>query len=214
MYLNRNYKLLIVDNFSEDLMFCLQTNNKYNLLMKKRIMFKVPAMIAMGIILLTVASCSSTSPTTGNSGTAPTNTTGLIVSAVTTTAGGNYAPRNVVAIWVENNSGTFIKSLTIYAAERTGYLTKWQTASNGSTTDARTGATQSNFGTVYGTWNGTDTKGAIVADGTYKVCMELTDKNSTGNFSSFTFIKGATTSIQTPANTSSFSSVTVKWMPL
>jgi len=44
--------------------------------------------------------------------------------------------------------------------------------------------------------------------------MELTDKNGTGNFSSFTFTKGTATSTQTPANTSSFSSVTIKWMPL
>lgn len=182
--------------------------------MKKRMMFKIPAMIVMGIILVTGASCSSTSPTTGNSGTVPTNTTGLIVSAVTSTAGGNYAPRNVVAIWVENSSGTFVKSLTVYAAARAADLTKWAASSGGSTTDARTGATQSNFGTVYGTWNGTNTSGAVVADGTYKVCMELTDKNGTGNFSSFTFTKGATTSTQTPANTSSFSSVTIKWMPL
>jgi len=182
--------------------------------MKMRIMFKIPVMIVMGIILVTGTSCSSTSPTMGSSGTVPANTTGLIVSAVTSTAGGNYAPRNVVAIWVENSSGTFVKSLTVYAAARRSDLTKWTTASGGNTTDATTGATQSNFGTVYGTWNGTNTSGAVVPDGTYKVCMELTDKNGTGNFSSFSFTKGSTTSTLTPVNTSSFSSVTIKWMPL
>jgi len=177
-------------------------------------MFKIPMMIVIGTILVIGASCSSTSPTTGNSGIVPTNTTGLIVSAVTSTAGGGFAPRNVVAIWVENSSGTFVKSLTVYASTRKYDLTKWSTASTGNTTDATTGATQSSFGTIYGTWNGTDTKGAVVADGTYKVCMELSDKDDTGNFSSFTFTKGTATSTQTPANTSSFSSVTIKWMPL
>jgi len=55
-------------------------------------------------------------------------------------------------IWQYNiTAGTFIKSLTIYAAARKADLTKWATASDGNTTDATTGATQSNFGTVYGT---------------------------------------------------------------
>ncbi len=44
----------------------------------------------------------------------------------------------------------------------------------------------------------------LVADGAYKVCMELTDKNGTGNYSLYPFTIGAIASTQTPANTSSF----------
>jgi len=39
----------------------------------------------------------------------------LAVSVTTSSTGGNYAPRNIVAIWVEDNSGKFVKTLLAYA---------------------------------------------------------------------------------------------------
>ena len=56
--------------------------------------------------------------------------------------------------------------------------------------------------------------GTIVEDGEYKVWMELTDKNATGNYSSFTFNKSTTPEIFQPANVPSFSSITITWEPL
>ena len=150
--------------------------------------------------------CNTTNP--------PTATSGLIVSTVTSGTGGSYAPKNVVAIWIENSSGTFIKSLTVYAAERKYDLTNWGSSSNENTTDAVTGATRSGFGTISGVWDGTDVKGNVVPDGTYNVCMELTDKSTTGNFSTFSFTKGATAQTLTPANVPSFSNISIKWLPL
>jgi hypothetical protein len=162
------------------------------------------------LILAIFASCSS-----GSSTPAPvTATTGLFVSVATSTAGGNYTPRNVVAIWVENSAGTFVKTLTVYAQAREYDLTHWSASSGGNKVDAITGATQNSFGTIKANWNGTDTSGKVVADGTYKVCMELTDKSSTGNFSSFQFTKGTATATLTPANVQSFSSISLKWIPL
>ena len=39
--------------------------------------------------------------------------------AVTTTPGtGNYAPRNVVAVWVEDNNGAFVKTIGRWANTR------------------------------------------------------------------------------------------------
>lgn len=50
-------------------------------------------------------------------------------------------------------------------------------------------------------------------DGVYKVRMELTDKNATGNFSTFTFTKGPQGVTLTPANVPSFSSISITWEP-
>ena len=165
--------------------------------------------LILGIIITFSFGCTTSNPPTG-----PTNKTGLIVSTVTSSAGGPYAPNHVVAIWVENSAGSFVKTLTVYAQARSYDLTNWESISGGNSVDAVTGATQSSHGTIYGSWNGTDTKGVVVPDGTYRLCLELTDKSSAGNFSFFTFTKGAGAETLTPSNVPSFSSISIKWVPL
>ncbi|MEI8084714.1 MAG: hypothetical protein WCG93_00730 [Paludibacter sp.] len=135
------------------------------------------------------------------------------ISTATSTAGGNYAPNHVLAFWIENNSGVFVKSLLVFAAARKADLTYWIYNSTGNTTNATTGATQSIYATRTCSWNGTNVSGAIVEDGTYRICMELTDRNGTGNFSYFNFTKGAVAQTQAPANVSSFSNISLKWTP-
>jgi len=140
----------------------------------------------------------------------------LSVSVTTSTAGGTYAPRNVLAIWIEDNSGKFVKTLLAYANTRMTHLNTWQASSLAAgqefnKTDATSGATQSSHGTRACTWNGTDYSGKLMANGDYKVRMELTDKNATGNIASYTFTKGATAQKLTPADVPSFSSVTINW---
>lgn len=142
----------------------------------------------------------------------------LTVTTTTSSAGGNYSPRNIVAIWVEDESGNFVKTLLAYAQNRKTHLNTWQssTAAAGSeynTVDAFTGATKSSHAERSCTWNATDIHGNIVADGNYKLWMELTDKNNTGNFSSFPFTKGDVAENQTPANVPSFSSISIDWNP-
>lgn len=158
--------------------------------------------------------CNTPNDPINNTGNQTVPSTGLYVTAITSTAGGNYSPRNIVAIWVTDNSGKFVKTLTFYAAQRKTDLTNWVAASGFNTTDAVTGATRTSFGTITAKWNGTNTSGTVVADGTYNVCMELTDKGGTGNYSQFAFTKGASELNFTPANVSSFSSISIKWMPL
>lgn len=143
----------------------------------------------------------------------------LTVTATTSSAGGNYAPKNIVAIWVEDNQGNFVKTLLAYAQNRKTHLNTWEasTTAAGSpfnTVDAITGATKSSHATRTCTWNGTDVNGTLVADGTYRIRMELTDKNNTGNFSTFTFTKGLAPENQTPANVPSFASIIIDWVPL
>ena len=53
--------------------------------------------------------------------------------------------------------------------------------------------------------------GKLMADGDYKVRMELTDQNATGNVASFTVSKGANAQKLTPASVPSFSAITLSW---
>lgn len=142
----------------------------------------------------------------------------LSVTTNTSDAGGSYNPRNCVAIWVENDNGEFVKTLMAYAQNRKTHLNTWQ-ASTGAvgaeynTTDAITGATRNSHATRSCTWNGVDYNGDLMPDGTYHVWMELTDKNNTGNYSSFTFIKGIDPDTQAPEDVPSFGDISIHWQP-
>ena len=140
----------------------------------------------------------------------------LAVSVTTSSAGGNYAPRNVVAIWIEDSSGKFVKTLLAYANSRKTHLNIWEstTTAAGSAfnvTDAISGATQSSHATRTCQWTGTDYNRKLMVDGDYKVRMELTDKNASGSIASFTFTKGPNAHKLTPANVPSFSSISLNW---
>ncbi len=144
-------------------------------------------------------------------------TTGtLSVSVATSSTGGNYAPRNILAIWVEDNSGKFVKTLLAYADKRKTHLNTWEASTTvaGSvfnSVDAITSATQGSHATRTCIWNGTTYSKALVPDGDYKLRMELTDKNGTGNTASFTFTKGPGAQKLTPTNVPSFSSISLSW---
>lgn len=170
------------------------------------------------IVAVTFTGCGNSNPVTDVTtdpvinNTTKTNGT-LSVSTLTSSAGGNYAPRNIVAIWVESSSGTYVKTLMAYANTYKRYLTNWASNSGYNTTDAVTGATVNSHTTRTCSWNGTDKNGNLVGDGAYKICMELTDKDATGNYHEFTFTKGTSAVSLTPANTSSFSNISIVWMP-
>lgn len=140
----------------------------------------------------------------------------LTVSVATSEAGGGYAPRNIVAIWVENSQGDFVKTLLAYANSRKTHLNTWQASTSAAgteynTTDAVTGATKSNHATRVCSWDATDYNGAAVTDGEYFLRMELTDKNGTGNYSSFTFNKGHADEVLAPDNAPSFNDISIIW---
>ena len=142
----------------------------------------------------------------------------LTVTVTTSSAGGGYSPRNVVAIWIEDDAGNFVKTLLAYAQNRKTHLNTWQatTTAAGSSynvVDAITGPTKSSHAERTCYWNATNVTGIVVPDGNYTVWMELTDKNSTGNFSSFSFTKGEEIETLTPANVPSFGSITINWVP-
>lgn len=140
----------------------------------------------------------------------------LTVTFTTADAGGEYAPKHILAVWIQNSAGQFVKSLRVNAGSRIQYLTNWNSNSGGNKLDAVTSATLSSHASRTSTWNGTNaaTPRAVVVDGTYTIKMELTDKNSAGNPGTFTFVKGpATYTAPTPANIASFSNISIRWVP-
>lgn len=142
----------------------------------------------------------------------------LSVTVTTSSAGGNFAPKNIVAIWIESESGEFIKTLLAYGEKRKTYLNNWEKAtldagSAYNRVDAVTDATRSSHGTRNCSWDGTNYARTLSADGQYKLCMELTDKNSTGNYSTFDFNKTTESLTLKPANAPSFSNISIDWKP-
>jgi len=137
----------------------------------------------------------------------------LSVNVTTTTYNGKYTPAHVLAIWIESNSGTFVKSLFVKAQARKQYLTNWNSSSAGNTVDAVTGATLTSHAQRACTWNGKNVNGNVVGDGIYKVCMEFTENDGTGKYATFSFTKSTSADNQSPANKSNFSNISLIWTP-
>ena len=120
----------------------------------------------------------------------------LAVSVTTVSPGGTYSPNNIGAIWIADGAGTFVKTLRVWADQRIAHLERWArvTANAGapaSVADAVTSASMTSHGTRNAAWGCTDLAGKVVADGSYQVCVELTDANSAGPYDCVAFTKGA-----------------------
>ncbi len=142
------------------------------------------------------------------------NTDGSVTFTVTTVSeGGQYAPKNIVAIWIKNSSGTFIRSMKVMAATRIQYLYQWKNSSSLNKTDAITGATLTSHQTHTITWNCKDLSGNIVPDGDYQFWIEYTDKDGQGPYTSYTFTKGTSSVSTNFTNQSYFINATINYTP-
>ncbi|MCK9163193.1 MAG: DUF2271 domain-containing protein [Bacteroidales bacterium] len=142
----------------------------------------------------------------------------LSISVKTVTNNGQYNPKNILAIWVEDAStNSFVKTRLLRSQNTTyrKYLTKFKAATNSTynVVDAQTGATYPSHSTRTATWDGTDISGNVVLDGDYKVCIEYTESNGTGPFVSFVFNKSDQVITLSPANTSYFQDISIVWTP-
>jgi hypothetical protein len=100
------------------------------------------------------------------------------VATTTVTAKGLYAPRNVGAVWIDDDAGRFVKSLAVWGGPMLSRATGWITESNGNIVDVITGGTRPFHGPVQATWNCTDVNHARVPNGQYRVCMTFAEDNS------------------------------------
>jgi len=122
----------------------------------------------------------------------PSQTCTLMFQVTTATANGSYAPRNVGAIWVTDANGRFVKSLKVWAQKRIRHLVTWQASAMGNTVDAVTSATVNSHGTRMASWNCTGVDHQPVANGSYRINAEMTERNGLGRvMMPLEFVKGA-----------------------
>ncbi len=136
----------------------------------------------------------------------------LTFTATTINQQGTYNPNNIMAIWITNSTGTFVKTLKKMGLQRVQYLTQWRTNSGSNVTDAITGSTLSNHQTHTVSWNCKNVSQVVVPDGDYKVWIEFTDGDYQGPYTSFSWTKGPTSQTLTPTN-SKLSGITLTWTP-
>lgn len=137
----------------------------------------------------------------------------LSFTVETISNGGNYSPKHVLAIWIEDGSG-FVKTSKLRANNRKKYLYTWNNRSSQNTVDAITGATLGSHQSHTISWDGTDVNGTVVPDGDYKVRVEFTDEHAQGPLYSLTFTKGTEEVSLSPDNSGKFKNISLTWIPV
>jgi hypothetical protein len=137
----------------------------------------------------------------------------LRFDVTTTSANGNYAPRNVGAIWVSDANDRFVKTLKVWANARRKHLNRWIAASGQNTTDAVTGATLSNHGARNATWDCSDVKHQPVPYGAYRMNVEFTERNGAGPTTSIPFDRSPEAAPVSAADQGNFKGARIQWLP-
>jgi hypothetical protein len=126
----------------------------------------------------------------------------LTVAFMSVGPGGRYAPRNCGAVWIEDASGKFVKTIERWTAIRERYLSNWTMASGGwgfagfggatgdnaDQVDVVTAGTLSRHQMHMSTWNMKNTSGEVVPDGKYSVVVEVSE--GTSGVGRVEFVKG------------------------
>jgi hypothetical protein len=158
------------------------------------------------------------SPTAGSAGT-------LQIRFTTVDQNGRYAPANVGAIWIEDGSGKFIKTLKRWAGIRASHLTAWKAASGGwpsffgggnatDQMDAISAGTMRSHGMHDVSWDMKDLMGQLVPDGMYKVGIEVTEDNRVaGANARIDFVKGPMAQPVMPPDKAPFAGLTISYRP-
>lgn len=141
-------------------------------------------------------------------------TIGTATFTVTTVSnGGQYSPKHVLAIWVKNSSGTFVKSMKVMAVQRIQYLFQWKASSSLNTVGAITGATLSTHQTHTIAWNCKNISNVLVPDGDYQFWIEFADDDFQGPYTNYTFTKGPSAQTQNFTDATRFKNVSIVWTP-
>ncbi len=133
----------------------------------------VAGWLALGVVLPLLA--------LGAGAVSPAGTVRLEVT--TRSTGGKYSPRHVLAVWVTDAQGRFVRTLMLKAKRQRSRLVAWQASSSGNTvglTDAVTGATATQHRAITVDWDCRDAAGAAVPDGWYRILVEFSERNGSG----------------------------------
>lgn len=108
-------------------------------------------------------------------------TVSMTVSVTTATYGGQYAPKNVFAVWIEKADGGYVATLGAWAQKYRSELQRWYSKSGSGSkgmADAVTGASRTNHNDVPDlTWTIDDIASQPAADGIYNIYFELNETN-------------------------------------
>jgi hypothetical protein len=106
----------------------------------------------------------------------------LAVTFTTTSPGGDlrFDPQHVQAVWVENATGAFVRTIGRWGVVEQTHLTQWM-AADGTYLDGWTGATPKAYQQHTATWDLKDRAGVEVPDGLYYLRFELTNQNAAQN---------------------------------
>jgi len=143
----------------------------------------------------------------------------LDVAVTTHSGGGSHAPKNVDAIWIQDASGKFIKSLYVMARNQIQHLDTWNAATTAAglsrnRIDAVTGATLPSYGTRMATWNCADVNEKVVDAGGYQVCFDLNDGNGSDKHTCGNITLGTTaTTVMPPDALPSFTGQILTYTP-
>ncbi len=141
----------------------------------------------------------------------------VVVTYTTSPHGGTFAPKNVVAAWVEDAAGNFVKTIDRWSATRTSHLVAWLAKAGNGDIDAVSGATRPDHTqTLTANWDFKNKAGQVVPDGTYTIRMELADSNSStpgqNDQGTYTFVKNATAVKQSNVKSGGFTA-TIDYTP-
>jgi hypothetical protein len=139
--------------------------------------------------------------------TGPVSPTSLAFDVLTAPQGGQYQPRNIGAIWVQDGNGAFMKSLEVWAGIRGRYLSKYAAARGNMPVDVVGSATLSSHRTHHANWNMKDRSGAAAPSGKYTVFIEVTDADRTGKFAAVDFDTSAAPQTISPPDAQYFSAM-------
>lgn len=144
--------------------------------------------------------------------------TKLTATITTKTQGGQYAPKNVGAIWIEDSSGKWVYTLDWWnSLLNAGWLSRYGKVKGPSFTffdpkpgpDVVTSATLPMHKTHNVSWGLEGSSGSEVPDGDYKLVIELTEKEGDGQFQEIPFTKGAEPVTLMPADTQYYTGIKI-----
>ncbi len=136
----------------------------------------------------------------------------LTFTVRTVTDNGDFSPKHILAIWIEDSNG-FVKTRKLRADKRKQYLYTFNSHTGGNVVDAVTGATLSSHTTHTVTWDCKDVDGKLVPDGEYTVYVEFTDKHSQGPLCTVPFTKGPEAVSLSPADKTYFKDLALNFEP-
>lgn len=118
----------------------------------------------------------------------------LTVEYMTQTVGGEFAPRNVSAVWIETMAGAYVATIELSAAIRRKDLAYFQdrACTDEPGPDVIVSATQKTHDKMHmAEWTGLDFEGKGVPDGEYKLYIEVTETDlEPGELNTYVFTKG------------------------